>query len=210
MTIDTNMKPERKPIESTGIGRRRLMRAGLSAAPVMLAFKSQSVLGQTQHQCIKPSAFSSMQGLPANAQLSHRHDPGGYTCLSQGYWKTHDHPSPYTNKAKSYFLTPYPMGGGRKTAGFVANPGGVYSGQTLDWVLNNGGGANNAPLARHVVGMFLTAVANNDDPNIVLLTKFQCQQLWDSQGNWSPIAGDTSWDLAKWLDYFNYLFGPNP
>jgi hypothetical protein len=178
-----------------------LIRAGLSAAPVMLALKSQSVLAADI--CIKPSAFSSLKG--ANMKLSHTPN-SEWKCFSHRYWKIHDHPAPYANKSKSFFLTKV-LGTGEATAGFTANPpGGIYTGKTLDWVLNYGGNDNNAALARHVVGTFLTAVLLGDDATKVLLTQWQCRQIWDNQGEWSPVAGAT-WHLSDWMDYFNYVYG---
>ena len=184
----------------SALSRRRLIRAGLSAAPVMLALKSQSVLAADV--CIKPSAFSSLKG--ANMKLSHKPN-SEWKCFSHGYWKNHDHPSPYSDKSKSYFLG-VPNGvNGAASAGFAANQGGIYTGRTLDWVLNYGGDDNNAALARHVVATFLTAVQHNDDPLKVLLTQFQCRQIWDNQGNWSPVAG-AAWSLADWMAYFDYIY----
>ena len=185
-----------------GIARRRLLRAGLSAAPVLLALKSQSVLAADI--CIKPSAFSSLKAA-ANMTLS-RAPNQGWNCKSEDHWKTTFHPSPYQALDKSYFLA-IPLGAatGSVSAGFVANPGGWYTGKTLIDVLNEGGSANNITLARHVVATFLTAVSLGDDATQVLLTKSQCQQIWDTQGNWSPFAGAT-WNLQSWLDYFDYIY----
>lgn len=184
----------------SALSRRRLIRGGLSAAPVMLALKSQSVLAADI--CIKPSAFSSLKG--ASMKLSHKPN-SGWTCFSHGYWKNHDHPAPYSDKNKSFFLTKV-LGAGETSAGFTANPGGAYTGKTLQQVLEISGNENNAALARHVVGTFLTAVSVSDDPNKVLLNQWQCRQIWDTQGEWSPVAGAT-WHLADWISYFEYVYG---
>ena len=197
--IETPEPSQDLPLDS-GIARRRVLRAGLSAAPVMLALKSQSVLATDI--CIKPSAFSSLKA--ANMKLS-RAPNQGWTCFSHGYWKTHTHPSPFNDKTKSYFLAAPTGVSGAQSAGFTANPGGWYAGKTLQQILEEGGSANNINLARHVVGTFLTAVSLNDDATKVLLTKWQCQQVWDNQGNWSPIPGAT-WTLADWMDYFEYVY----
>src|SRR5665647_3738802 len=77
--------PVKNSMSGAAVSRRRLIRAGLSAAPVMLALKSQSVLAADI--CIKPSAFSSLTA--ANMKLSRMPNPAGYTCFSHGYWKNH-------------------------------------------------------------------------------------------------------------------------
>lgn len=188
-------------LPDAAVRRRRLLRAGLSVAPVMLALKSQSVLAQDI--CILPSAFSSARA--ANTKLTHVHNPVVNSCFSHGYWKNHDHPVPYNNKPRSYFLA-LPPGAlpGSVKAGFATNPGGAYTGRTLQTVLElNGNATQTEALARHVVGTFLTAVAY---PSTALFTEAQCRLIWDSQGTWSPVAGAT-WVLQDWLDYFAYIYG---
>jgi len=197
--------PILEPGQSAGVHRRRLIRAGLSAAPVLLALKSPSVLATTQHQCIRSSAFSSLRAAP-NMILSHVHNPNGFTCYSHGYWKNHAHPYPYTDKDKSYFLTQSPLQLGYQSAGFVGNFGSAYTTMTLQQVLNMTGNNNHTALARHLVGTFLTAVAYTDANSI--LTQWQCQQIWTNAGVWSPIVGQT-WAKADWMSYFNYVYGSN-
>lgn len=188
--------------------RRRLMRAGLAAAPVMMSLKSRSVLAwSTTDQCIKPSAFSSLQA--AQMQLSHAVQTN-FICYSHGYWKNHSHPAPYSDKSKSFFLAvPSGAPSGSISAGFSPDVAGQFQGKTLQDVLEMGGGTYIA-LARHTVGTFLTAVANGDDPTRVLLTTTQCKTLWSALaigGTWSPFPGAT-WNLADTLAYFNYVYGP--
>lgn len=181
--------------------RRRLMRAGLAVAPVLMTLKSRSVLAADI--CIKPSAFSSVQ---ANPNLSHRINQN-YTCFSPGYWKNHDFPAPYTDKTKSYFLTPYPAGVGNVTAGFSPDVSGQFANKTMQAVLQMSGGGIIA-LARYTVATFLTAVAYGDNPSIVLLTQAQCHQMWSALavgGTWSPFVG-ANWDLTETLAYFSYVY----
>jgi len=198
----TEVAPVGTTLSDAAGRRRRLLRAGLSVAPVMLALKSQSVLAADI--CIKASAFSSLKA--ANMKLSHVHNPVVNSCFSHGYWKTHNHPTPYNNKLNSYFLTPLRSGTplGSVSAGFTTNPAGFYTGLTLQAVLElNGNPTKTAALARHVAGTFLTAVAY---PGTALFTEAQCRLIWDSQGTWSPVAGAT-WVLQDWLDYFDYIYG---
>lgn len=185
--------------------RRRLMRAGLAAAPVVMTLKSRSVLATGGHNCIKPSAFSSLQA--ANMHLSHPVQ-NDFMCLSHGYWINHNHPAPYSTKSKSYFLAvPTGAPSGAVTAGFSPDVGGQFAGKTLQQVLEMGGGGVIA-LARHTVGTFLTAVYYGDDPTKVLLTTFQCRQLWSALavgGTWSPFPG-ANWNITDTLAYFDHIY----
>ncbi len=189
-------------VPGSAVSRRRLLRAGLAAAPVMLALKSQSVLAADI--CIKPSAFSSLTG--ANMTLSRMPTSQGYACFAPAYWISSAHPPLYSDKLQSYFLA-IPSGAptGAVTAGFVANPGPAYTGMTLQAVLLTSDNLNNAELARYVVAAFLTAEANADNPAIVLLTRAQCKDIWDYQGDWSPMTGP-AWTLAQTIAYFKYIY----
>lgn len=189
-------------LSQAAMRRRRLLRAGLSVAPVMLALKSQSVLAQDT--CISPSAFSSMRAV--DTQLTHVHDPVVNSCFSHDYWENRAHPAPYDDKSLSYFLTPLPSGvpPGSVSAGFMSNPAGAYTNITLQGILVlNGNATHTQMLARHVVATFLTAVQY---PATALFTEAQCRLIWDSQGTWSPVAGAT-WELQDWLNYFSYIYG---
>jgi hypothetical protein len=181
---------------SSGVSRRRLVRAGLSAAPVMAALKSNSVLAG-DHTCIRPSSFSSLAA--AHMKVSQgRTIKTDYECKSHGYWKNHD-TGLATNFKKTKFLS--------TTTGFTSNPGQAYGSKTLQEVLDQGGNENNAALARHVTAAFLTATAFNNDATRVLLTKSQCRAIWNGQGVWSPFAGQT-WTLSQTLAYFDMIYGP--
>lgn len=198
--VDVPVQVVGNAMPGSGVSRRRLMRAGLAAAPVMLALKSQSVLAADI--CIKPSSFSSLKAA-ANMTLS-RAPNQGWTCYSHGYWKNTDHPHPYSTKETSYFLATT----SGVSAGFTANPGGAYTGKTLQNVLDMTGNANNAALARHIVASFLTAVANSNNPATVLLTTTQCIRVWNTlnAGNtWSPVAG-VNWTLTDTMAYFDYIY----
>ena len=187
--------------EETGVARRRLVRAGLAVAPVMLALKSNSALATDI--CIKPSAFASLRA--ANYALSSGRTPSNFTCFSHGYWKNHAHPAPYTTEAKSFFLSPAPSGYGNVTAGFTRNVGSFYTGKTLHDVLWAGGNANDEALARHCVATFLTAVANSD--NNVLLTQAECRFIWNNNGVWSPMGSGVTWTKTQTMAYFDYVYG---
>jgi hypothetical protein len=187
--------------------RRRFVRAGLAAAPVLLTLKSANVLATgSGHVCVKPSAFSSLAAAGNNRTnlrvSNHTFSADEYTCYSHGYWKTHGHPRPYDDESRSYFRIGSAVG--KVYAGFdVASGHSLYS-KTLLEVLNASGGGEIA-LARHLVGCFLTAVKKSDLD--VVLTQQQCRDMWASRWHgWVTPYGET-WDLNKMLDYFEFLFG---
>ena len=185
------------PAKAAGLNRRRLVGAGLTAAPVLAALHSNTVLaGVGDHSCIRPSSFSSF--ILANMKVSSgRHIRDDYECKSHGYWKNNDGNLTATYK-QTKFLSPQ--------TGFSANPGGAFTNKTLQDVLDMGGNANTTALARHVVAAFLSAISVGDDPNRVLLSVAQCRAIWNGGGFWSPFAG-ANWTLTDTLNYFNKVFG---
>lgn len=191
--------------QATGIARRRLLRAGLAAAPVLAAMKSNTVLAG-EHTCIKPSSFSSLK--PANWEVSRgRTVNTNFTCYSHGYWKNtrqHPHPSPYSNTSKSYFQAlPVNAPSNSVSAGFS---GTSFQGKTLLEILNLRGDDDFTSLARHLVATFLTAVANGDNSDVVLLTQAQCRTIWSGNGAWSPAPG-MNWTLDDTMTYFEKIYG---
>lgn len=187
--------PSQQP--ASGVSRRRLVRAGLSAAPVMAALKSNSVLAG-DHTCIRPSSFSSLAA--AHMKVSQgRAIKTDYECKSHGYWKNSDAGLATKFKETTKFIS--------TTTGFTRDPGNVYAKMSIQEVLDQGGNRNNAALARHVAAAFLTATAFNNDSTRVLLTKSQCRAIWNGQGVWSPFAG-TTWTLSQTMAYFDMIYGP--
>jgi hypothetical protein len=181
---------------SSGVSRRRLVRAGLSAAPVMAALKSNSVLAG-DHTCIRPSSFSSLAA--AHMKVSRgRAVKTDYECKSHGYWKNHDGRLATKFKETKFLST---------TTGFNRDPGNAYGKLTIQQVLEQPGNRHNAALARHVAAAYLTAVEFNNDSTRVLLTKSQCKAIWEGQGTWSPFAG-TTWTPSQTMAYFDMIYGP--
>lgn len=184
-----------KVVIPVGVARRRLLRAGLSAAPVLAALKSNTVLAG-DHTCIRPSSFSSLAA--ANMKASQgRIIKSDYSCYSHGYWKNNDTGLPAGFKSTKFI-------GASPSLGFTANPGGAYTNKTLQDVLDYGGNDNLNALARHIVGTYLTAKAYGDGNGI--LTLQQCANCWNSGGVWSPFAG-ANWTLVDTMTYFNTIYG---
>lgn len=198
MTQPTQDPSTQRPAPRAGLSRRQIVRAGLSAAPVVAAVKSNTVLAG-DHSCVKPSTFSSLRA--ANMKVSaQREIKTDYECRSHGYWKNNNAGLERNFKTATQFIS--------TTTGFVANPGSAYAGKSLQQVLEMGGNQYNAALARHVVAAYLTAVAYRNDPTVVMLTTSQCQAIWNNQGVWSPFAG-TTWTLAQTMAYFDTVYGPS-
>jgi hypothetical protein len=189
--------PPQNATPVAGLNRRRLVRAGLGAAPVMAALHSNTVLaGGGDHSCIRPSTFSSLK--LAQMKVSRgREIRDDYECKSHGYWKNNNG-NLATDYKKKKFLS--------AETGFSANPGGMFTDKSLQDVLSMRGNANNTALARHVVAAFLSAKAAGNHPDRVLLTTSQCRSIWNGQGNWSPFAG-ANWDLNATMNYFEKVFG---
>lgn len=184
--------PESVSAQALGVSRRRLVRAGLTAAPVLTALHSNTVLAGGGHSCIRPSTFSSLK-LAGGALSRGREIRTDYECASHGYWKN----KPFMHK-KEKFLS---------YAGFSWNPGGTYSGKSFQDVLEmKGNDGKHVALARHVVAAYLSAVSVKNDPDRVLLTTQQCFEIWNGQGNWSPFGG-ANWNLDQTMNYFEKVFG---
>lgn len=197
ITPSTNQTPAQA---SSGLSRRRLVRAGLASAPVLAALKSNTVLaGGGEHTCIRPSSFSSLK-LAEMTVSKGRVIRDDFECKSHGYWKSHNGNLTSTFK-QTLFLD-------SSVTGFIENPGGAFTGKTLQNVLNMSGNRNNKALARHVVAAFLSAKSVGNDSERVLLTVSQCQAIWNGQGNWSPFAG-ANWTLVETMNYFDKVFGPS-
>lgn len=178
-----------------GVSRRRLLRAGVSAAPVLAALKSNSVLaGGSSYDCVRPSSFASLDAaVRVSAGREYRKD---YACHSHGYWKKHGS----VEVKNQHFIN----------LGFNDVSSGFYAGKSLQQILglNGDGNRNYEQLARHVTAAWLSADSVGNDPDRVMLSKHQCNELWNnlsSGRNWSPFAG-ASWDLSATVRYFDIVY----
>jgi hypothetical protein len=197
---ETQMPETQASPPPAGVSRRPLVRAGLTAAPVMAALKSNTVLAG-EHSCIRPSSFSSLAA--AHMKLSKgRTVKTDYACKSHGHWK--NQPIGWNNEFKKKRF----LNSKLTTTGFTANPGSVFSKKTFQEVLDMGGNDRATALARHVVAAYLSAVSVNDHPDHVWLTKAQCNAIWNGQGVWKPFAGSPTWTLQRTMDYFDMILGP--
>jgi hypothetical protein len=174
--------------------RRRLIKAGLGAAPVLMTVVSRSAFatGTTGGQCTTPSAYGSIN--------TSRQDKA-YTCtgLTPGYWKQGQWfsawPAPY------YPTTTTGYGAHTATTfGSVFGPGSVFSSMTLLAVLQSGGNDDSTALARHIVAALLNAASGR---TASVLTVSAVKNIWSefiSKGYFEPTAG-VKWSAAQIVAY---------
>jgi hypothetical protein len=177
-----------------GVSRRRLVRAGLSAAPVVAALKSNTVLagalGGGQGNGVTTSAFASLQA--NQGRVSNARYKTDCEVRTPAEWKNRQ-----SDLKKKKF----------QECGFVANPAGRYGLKvTLADVLGYEGNDRDTVLARYVVASYLTALEFHDDRDVLALTTSQCKAIWNGRGVWSPFAG-AQWDYAQTTAYFETIYG---
>jgi len=170
-------------------GRRRWLRAGASAAPILMTVASRPVLATTVPPgfCQSPSGFVS-----GNASQTTGSTCGGRT---PGYWKNTDSwPEPYA-PGNSFCTTFDPT-----TC--------VYPGKTLLDVLNLGGGDGTGnDVARHIVAALLNA--STTPPLVPVLNADAVKEIWaqymatggGASGFYSPDSGITKWYAAQIVTY---------
>lgn len=203
MLEDPKIEAQGSPGASTveaGVARRRLIRAGLAAAPVMLGLKSQSALagGTTNH--VKPSVWCSLKAT-TNGCLSHGGGHAGGTCDSYKTWSAQ---TSYPNFCNDYRQTRFHW-----TTGKVYPPfsGYAFTGKNCKEVLSLSGATPAEKLARHCMAMFLNAKTSTANSPISTTT---CKTIWQScsgGGTWTPAFGGPAWTIHDCNDYFDYICG---
>jgi hypothetical protein len=151
--------------------RRRILRGGLSAAPVLMAAAPRSVMAGGPMNCVPASSFASINASRPDLQFT----CGGRT---PGYWKQpqffSEWPAPYT-----------------PTTSFdsVFGSTGGYAGKSLLAVLELMGGGRDA-VARHIVAAVLNAAKGLTPANV--LSVAIAKTVWTSfvtKGYYEPTAG---------------------
>lgn len=201
ITPSSNQPPTQMPAASAeGVSRRRLVRAGLAAAPVLATLHSGTVLAGGSrgfgHGCVRPSTFSSLQAAKTISQ-----GPaikGNLVCKPYAYWKNN-----FPNKfKKARFLS--------EVTGCSRDPRphdqrNSYKRLRMQEVFDLSGNDDDSKLARYVMAAFLSADAAGYDSDSVWLTKRQCREIWNGRGHWKPFAG-ANWDLNMTMNYFEVIF----
>jgi hypothetical protein len=191
--ISGNRAPEASP--SAWLARRRLLRGGLGAAPVLLVSAPRSVMAGA---CTTASAFTSLSTHSGPVALS--------TCSGRGpdYWKNTSYQSQWPDSCIR-------NGANATLFGSIFGAGDEYSGQSLIAILELSATTGKAGLARHVVAALLNARKVTMVPASVL-SETTLKTVWSdfvAKGYYEPTAGiqwypdssssGTAGGITQWL-----------
>lgn len=179
--------------------RRRLLRAGLAAGPVLLAVKSRSVLAAA-NDCTSDSVFASLhpQGGGVGAGISHHPQCTSFSLKTPEVLSTEVQDDFYFFPFYSPDLNAAP----RPTLGFQRknNP---FNNPKLAKVLSN---EDNDNLRKLLAAAVLNKRLNLDTQNI-LPDEPTCKQIWRDNGRWRPAGSTRDWrreDTIAWLQHVFY------
>ena len=178
-----------------GLDRRRVLRAGLSAAPVLAGLKSQSALA-TNGICT-PSIWTSIKA--ANFCVSGSAAPQQNPCKPHTWW---------CNSSSSACNTYY-HGTTTGCAGYAGTHF-TYARNLKDvcqTASNSSYQDDKSKLGRHCAAMHLNATVYPSNCPIDTAT---CKQIWSSckdGGTWTPVSGGPAWTRADCISYFDYVCG---
>jgi hypothetical protein len=186
-----------EPMESGGDAgdgirqrRRRLLKAGAAAAPVVMTLLSRPALGTniTPGECKTPSGFIS-------GNVSQHGNPQYCSGRTPGYWKNHqgEWPLPY------FPTTVAGMGGHQATKFHDVFVGSFFGVQTLLDVIQNSSGGGTHDLGSHIAAALLNA-AKGWTP---VLSVAQVKNIWsefNTKGYFEPSSG-VKWYAADIVVY---------
>jgi hypothetical protein len=182
MPDGAGQRPDAVAVPSAG--RRRLLQAGISAAPVVMTVASRPVLALG---CDSPSGFTS---------LSQSH-PGPGTCTGHTpiYWREHplEWPSGFTTG--TLFVSKFPTGGPWLSS---------MASDTLGFVIDSAQSGSNIPyeLARLIIAAYFNAGVPILGTS-TLLSQITVQHIWlewSTTGSFSPRTG-ASWKYDEIVAY---------
>jgi hypothetical protein len=200
--MDPSDKSETPPAITSGV-RRRLLRGGLSAAPVLMTVASRPVLGQTT--CLAASA--SVGSVPSSGQRT-----AAATCsgLSPQQWKAQATrwPRPYVGAVPQSgdaraLVSQTPTAFHCPTTGLA---GYVFSDRSMLAVIEvNEGGQGVTALGRYVVAALLNARAGRTP----VLSETTVRAMWNdviNRGYFEPTAG-VRWGPTEIVQYIKTTMG---
>lgn len=185
------------PSAGVSTSRRKLVRAGLAAAPVVAAFKTNMVLAQTTggNVTVRASSFASLDPLAGSVAP---------TAQTTGFFISLEDAA---NLTKSKELLFGPSDGKKKGCGFITHFGypdcESMAKETLKKVFDIKQPTNRQRLAQYLSAGYLAAQQYGDSAYISERT---CMLMWANLGEWQPTAGKT-WTMAETLQYFDKVYG---
>lgn len=191
----TQTADEDVPPAGLNTSRRKLVRAGLAAAPVVAAFKSNMVLASPRgtNVTVLASSFASVTTTGGSVAPNAR-TTGLFIPMSE------------CEKHKSCDELLFgPTGCDRsdkRGCGFDIAPSRVIATKTLKQVFKMDAPSNMERLARYLSAGYLSAMTYGSDSYI---SEQRCKDIWRQYGEWEPTAG-VSWRLPQTLDYFERVY----
>lgn len=178
-----------------GLNRRKVIRAGLSAAPVLAGLKSQSALA-TNGICT-PSIWSSIKA--ANFCVSGGAPPQQNPCKPHSWWCNSSHSSCNTlfhgtaANCAGYAGTHFTTTRNFKQVCQTASVSGLQD--------------DKSKLGRHCAAMHLNATVYSSSCPVSVST---CKAIWTAcrnGGTWTPVSGGPAWTRSDCIAYFDYVCG---
>lgn len=191
---DSNNLPTEIPSPGTsviaGATRRRLLRVGLAAGPVLMTVASRPVMAV---ECVTSSAHTSMTG---SRQTTTQSCNGG----TPTYWLSRVQGG--TGSSTGYLMQAGSDKRDKRKFGDVFLSAGSYTSLTLVEVLEAGkSSSDTAGVAAHLVAALLNAEASMTPPTV--LSAGKAKDIWADyalDGKFSPTAG-VEWSSVQIVDW---------
>ena len=176
-------------------GRRKLVRAGLAAAPVVAAFKTEMVLAHSASGNVAVMASSFASATTTGGSVS----PNAKTT---GLYIPMDQCKTQSGCDELLFGTDRCDGTGKRGCGFAPEINVKLAKKTLTKLFNMSPDNDTERLAQYLAAGYLSARKYGSDSYI---SEQRCKEIWQKHGRWSPTAG-VHWDLADTCDYFQRVY----
>jgi hypothetical protein len=183
------------PPAGLNTSRRKLVRAGLAAAPVVAAFKTNMVLATPRgtNVTVRASAHASLVttggSVAPNAQTTGLFIPMSECEREQGCDDLLFGPSIYNR-------------GTKVGCGFDRTPSPDIARKTLKQVFKIDPRSDMERLAQYLAAGYLSAKRYGMESYI---SEKRCKEIWRQYGEWEPTAG-VLWGMPQTLDYFKRVY----
>lgn len=186
------------PPAGLNTSRRKLVRAGLAAAPVVAAFKGNMVLAAPSgtNVTVRASAFASV--VPGQGSVAPRAQTTGFFVPMSQCEK-----DPSCN---DLLFGPDGCDGKSKSGcGFGMEPSPKVATMTLKQVFNLKTRSDLERLAQYLAAGYLSAKTYGSDSYI---SEPRCKEIWSNHGSWKPTPG-VQWTMSDTLAYFEKVYSGN-